>query len=352
MEKATVPGTTSIEVVSLDDEEGLSLIRDATPRDWTFRGSPSVAEFAKELSKTSADRVIVVIDVSTRQIAPERISNALVGRRPPEMAFVFYSAAPMDELSALARKCGVDGYMHGGSDKTAIQTELRAVVDRISRPKVLSFGERLASLDLLQGNDQFQLVPVSTSNWHSLIELGQSRTVILDLRDPKVSASALTLIPAMRQQAKGALTVVGLDPDPAADTQGVNAFLSSDLERGIFLDSMREMLWVAPRREARVPVRIGADGRPEMLAFTRNVSASGLLVSCQRPLEIGQTVACRLELLGRQLTLQGRSVRRDERRADEHCFGIRFHEVASEDRVVLREYVLKYWAAQIVGLLD
>lgn len=341
----------AVQVIALDDSRtALAILRQSMAPEWNFQGTSEVEEFGGYLASATADRVVVLLDVNMPTIDGDRVARVLVGRRPPEMSFLFFSSNEEAELQELVRRCGIDGYIPKRSSPQEIRQAVSRAAERIAKPTLLVFGRRLLENPTLASSDSFECIEASRStNWRGLVSDGRVRAVALDWSDESLQKIIPDLLAEVRVLANDCVGILALNADTIPPMPRLSRALPSTISHADLEHDLREFLWIAPRREARIPIRLTHQGST-MLGFTRDISTSGFLAVLQRSVALGDHVECSFDVGRSRLNLHASVVRQHFQDSEPNAYGMRFESPRREDIVALREFVLRYWAGQIVGL--
>lgn len=125
-----------------------------------------------------------------------------------------------------------------------------------------------------------------------------------------------------------------------------NAFVSSPVSTAVLLQEAYQLLHIAPRRKARVPVSLKIEGISKGRPFVcevRNISSSGVLLSTSAILYEGDEVRCGIRLAdGFRISAAGEVVRvLGKKWGADRAYGIRFAELRQEDADALEAFLRK-----------
>jgi DNA-binding response OmpR family regulator len=124
-----------------------------------------------------------------------------------------------------------------------------------------------------------------------------------------------------------------------------NAFIHAPVNPIILLGHARQLMDVPARMEYRVPVSLKVEGEVNGSAFlghSENVSASGILLSSDKPLEPGDAIQCSFFLPNSaRINSKGRVIRQVSRVSDLDPlrYGVQFAHLPEELRQAIAEFV-------------
>ncbi len=125
---------------------------------------------------------------------------------------------------------------------------------------------------------------------------------------------------------------------------GANDYITKPIDPKTLLSKISRLLNIPERRDVRVLVRIGVEGREDQVHFfgnTVDISLGGVLVEVDRPLNIGEDVSLSLVLpqKARLIDLKGRVVRRAKDDGEAYRYGIEFIGLGAKERLALKEFI-------------
>jgi CheY-like chemotaxis protein len=128
-----------------------------------------------------------------------------------------------------------------------------------------------------------------------------------------------------------------------------NASFTSPPHSAILLETIHQLLHIAPRRSLRIPLSIQIDivskGRP-FIAYSENISVSGMLLYSEAPLFKGDTITCSFylpDLTHIKVNAEIVRILEKETEHDTNYYGIRFINAGTDCRSAIETFVEKQY---------
>ncbi len=126
-----------------------------------------------------------------------------------------------------------------------------------------------------------------------------------------------------------------------------NTFLTYPINSAILLQEMHQLLNIAQRKSCRIPVKLKIEGnfrRKSIIAYTENISTSGMLINTKALLSEGDLILCNLSIPeSRKISVEAEIVRTLEKKENEEMnyYGIKFTDISNEDADIIEKFLNK-----------
>jgi CheY-like chemotaxis protein len=126
-----------------------------------------------------------------------------------------------------------------------------------------------------------------------------------------------------------------------------NAFITGPPDKAVLLQEIDKLLVIAPRKILRVPLSIQVHVLPKgnpFIAYTENISVSGMLLYSEALLSEGDTVTCSFYLPdSTHITINAKVIRMLEKETehDTNYYGVKFIDPDTAFRSAITEFVGK-----------
>lgn len=116
-----------------------------------------------------------------------------------------------------------------------------------------------------------------------------------------------------------------------------NVFLTYPINNAILLQEMHQLLNIAQRKTLRIPINLKIEGnfrKKLILAYTENISASGMLINTDFLLSEGDEILCNFTLPdSKKISARAEIVRVLEKKEKDNTnfYGIKFIDISNED---------------------
>ena len=175
--------------------------------------------------------------------------------------------------------------------------------------------------------------------------------IIVNLDSPEMSGEMLcSLIRDDKELCKVSIIIVSSNTESDAKRFlqcRANAFITSPPDNPILLQKMHQLLNVAPRKSLRVPlsiqIHIVSKGKP-FIAYTENISVSGMLLHSEALLFEGDTITCSFYLPdSTHITINAEVIRilEKETEHDTNCYGVKFIDLSIDISSAIEAFVEK-----------
>jgi CheY-like chemotaxis protein len=175
--------------------------------------------------------------------------------------------------------------------------------------------------------------------------------IIVNLDSPEMTGEMLcSLIREDKELCKVSIIIVSSNTE--SDTKRclqcrANASLTSPPDSAILLGEMHKLLHIAPRRSLRVPlsiqIHIVSKGTPS-IAYSENISLSGMLLYSEAPLFKGDAITCSFYLPdSTHMKVNAEVIRilEKETEHDTNYYGVKFIDLSTECRSAIEAFVEK-----------
>ncbi len=129
---------------------------------------------------------------------------------------------------------------------------------------------------------------------------------------------------------------------------GANDYILKPINPIDLLQKIQIYMNVSMRKDVRILVRLGVEGRMGMESFignTANISTSGILIECAHMLFPGNTISCAFSLPGNTspLSVTGEIVRKSKgRNPGMKAYGIKFLDILEEDVMAIKSFMARH----------
>ena len=128
-----------------------------------------------------------------------------------------------------------------------------------------------------------------------------------------------------------------------AEKSGANIILKKPFSAKTLLENVEKLLAISIRRGYRVLLRAKVKGSRDDTTFfctSQNLSATGMLIEADRQLSPGDQLSCSFYLPGSaHIAVEGEVARREALPDGKHHYGIRFTEIASEQKREIEHFI-------------
>jgi len=179
--------------------------------------------------------------------------------------------------------------------------------------------------------------------------------IIVNLDSPEMRGEMLcSLIRDDKELCKVSIIIVSSDTESDAKRClqcRANAFITSTQDNAILLQEMHQLLYVAPRKSLRVPlsvplsiqIHIVSKGKP-YIAYSENISVSGMLLHSEALLYEGDTITCSFYLPdSTHITTNAEVIRilEKETEYDTNYYGVKFIDLSLDFSSAIEAFVEK-----------
>jgi len=342
-------------------------------------GVPSAMEASAAAAREKPD--LLILDMLMPVLDGDRIIEALRTAVPGHhLPVVLFSSMAADELADRAMRCGADTYLCKDGDAASFRERILACVAsagnaRVARKSsVTQRTENLARVvapatattvrgilvagrvdsltrDALLARCEFALIEVRTAaEAMQRIILSKACLVVTGPDLPDQTAIELTHRIRADPHIKH-VSILAIEPD--GDTKraalltasGANKVLLAPVEVADLREAIAALTSVAPRRNARLLVRITVEMTTaqgtESVGNTHNISRTGMLLDVHQQTSVGTELALSFFLPGRKhaIRVTGKVVRLHRYDGDNPIMGVRFVGLSTEDGHALEDFV-------------
>lgn len=171
--------------------------------------------------------------------------------------------------------------------------------------------------------------------------------IVADLEMPEMGGD--TLCARIREDNESrAVSCILICHDNPAELQrgkscGANICLKKPFSARTLLEHVEKLLTISVRRGYRVLLRAKVQGAKDDLTFfctSQNISATGILIETDRPMQAGERLSCSFYLPGSaHITADGEVARAETMPDGKHQYGIRFTEISSEYKNEIEKFI-------------
>ena len=219
--------------------------------------------------------------------------------------------------------------------KVIISEDLQAVIDREK-----SFLNRLEIRILKAATNEKAL---------ALHKAGKADLIIAKLDSPGMTGETLCSLIREDERLRN-VSIIIVCPETELDLERcircrANAFVNIPVSSAVLLEELRQLLQIAPRTSARIPVSVkirGASQKIDFIGSVENISASGLLFQAPAVLFEGDTVKCSFSLeRSPSITTDVEIVRTmaKKRKHDPNRYGVKFMNLDAASFSAIDAYV-------------
>ncbi len=126
-----------------------------------------------------------------------------------------------------------------------------------------------------------------------------------------------------------------------------NVFLTLPVNSAVLLQEMHQLLNIAERKSLRIPVKLKIEGdfkNKPIIAYTVNISTSGMLINTKTLLSEGDSIICNFSIPEfKKFSLEAEVVRVLEKKEEEkmNYYGIKFMDINIEDADLIEKFLNK-----------
>lgn len=126
-----------------------------------------------------------------------------------------------------------------------------------------------------------------------------------------------------------------------------NVFLTLPVNSAVLLQEMHQLINIAQRKSCRIPIKLKIEGvskRKTIIAYTENMSASGMLINTKALLSEGDSISCSFRMPdSKKISVRAEIVRVLERKEREkiNYYGIKFTDINNEDAGIIEKFLIK-----------
>lgn len=190
---------------------------------------------------------------------------------------------------------------------------------------------------------------ISISNKHALLIHKTEKADLIVINLDSKSMSGETFCSLIRNDKElNKVSIIILCPNTKLHRQRclkcqANAFLTFPINNAVLLQEMHQLLNVAQRKSCRIPVKLKIEGyfkRKHIIAYTENISASGMLINTKALFSEGDSILCNFSILdSKKISVQAEIVRILKKKEKTNCYGIKFMDISNEDAEIIDKFL-------------
>jgi CheY-like chemotaxis protein len=123
---------------------------------------------------------------------------------------------------------------------------------------------------------------------------------------------------------------------------GANAIMASPADPFELFSRISELLVIPQRQDMRVLLQVTAKGRKNAVSFpgvSHNISISGMLIEAEPQLENGESLACIINIGGREIAAEGEVVRVEQTTSGRFRYGVKFARLDTKSLIIIEQFV-------------
>ena len=198
--------------------------------------------------------------------------------------------------------------------------------------------------------EDIRIFPVSSNKQALALHRAENADLlIVNLDSPDMGGETLcSLIREDKELCKVSIIIISSDTKSDAERClqcRANASLTGPLDCAILLEEMHKLIHIAPRKSLRVPlsiqIQIVSKGKPS-IAYSENISVSGMLLFSEAPLFKGDTITCSFYLPdSTHIKVSAEIIRilDKETEHDTNYYGIKFIDVSTHCGSAIEAFV-------------